>query len=64
MSGRAHLPPGMSQGRNSLENLQIEMRTTQENIASLWENSRNVSKAQEFFLLKMLEMDLVRVLDS
>jgi len=37
----------------------MEMRTAQENIASLWENNRNVSKAQEFFLLKLLEMDLV-----
>lgn len=32
----------------------------EEDVTSLWELSRNISKAQELFLVKLLEMDMVR----
>ncbi|ODN01418.1 hypothetical protein Ocin01_05257, partial [Orchesella cincta] len=38
--------------------LSIDCRAMEDDINNLWELSRNISKAQELFLVKLLEMDM------
>ena len=45
----------------SLKSL-ADCKGLEEDIGNLWELSRNISKAQELFLVKLLEMDMVRVI--